>query len=52
MHAAAGGSFRGLVHGCIVGNNVQLSINTNPLDVVAIARQIADHVISGLSSYY
>ena len=51
LSAVAGGSFGGSVRGCLAGNNVQLSINTNPHDVVAIARQIADHVISGLSRY-
>ena len=52
LSAAAGGSFGGSVRGCLAGNNVQLNININLHDVVAIARQIADHVISGLSSIF
>ena len=52
LSAAAEGSFGGSVRGCLAGNNVQLDININLHDVVAIARQIADHVISGLSSVF
>ena len=52
LSAAAGGSFAGSVRGCLVGNNVELNININLHDVTAIARQIADHVIDGLSSVF
>ena len=49
---AAGGSFRGSVRGCLAGNNVRLNIHINLHDVIAIARQIADHVIGGLSRIF
>ena len=52
LSAAAGGSFAGSVRGCLVGNNVELNININLHDITAIARQIADHVIDGLSSVF
>ncbi len=52
LRVAAGGSFAGTVRGCLVGNNVQLDINVNLHDVTAIARQVADHVIDGLSSVF
>ncbi len=48
LSVAARGSFPGTVRGCFSGNNFQLYTNINLHDVTAMARQIANYVISSI----
>ncbi len=52
LSTASTGAFTGSLTACFVGQASTISINVDLHDTTAMARQLADHVVSGLSSHF
>ena len=52
LSAANGGSFSCSVKATITGKSVDVSLTINVYNIVSIARQLAKHAVSGISSFF